>query len=389
MTTEDLENIIQKYLKGKLSEVELDLLLDSLSEEWARRQLQESIEINYLLSLKYQKVDSKAAYQDFLSKIQPPKKVSLLRTKKFSILKYAAVFVVLFGLGYQFLFRNEAPLSTLEIKNKAITLQLSSGEVDVVDEDDNTQIWENEGQTIATRKGSKITYADNAVSEKLVYNELNIPYGKKFQVQLSDGTIVYLNSGSSLKYPVNFLKGQHREVFLTGEAYFKVAEDMTHPFVVNAQEVNIKVLGTEFNVSSYDEDESINTVLVSGSVQLYRDSNLYDSEDPLELVPEQKGSWDKADMTFEVQKVNTDVHTAWISGRLIFRDMTFKTIRKKLERHYNVTIINSNKQLEENTFNAVFDIESIEEVLEVFDRNFDIKYRIQNNQIIIFKNQNE
>ncbi len=384
MTTEDLENIIQKYLKGQLSEEELDLLLDVLSEKWVRKQLEESIEINYLLSLKYQKVDSKIAYQDFLSKTQSRKRVPLIRMKKFSIMKYAAIFVVLLGLGYQFLFHEDQPIRELEIQNKVITLQLSNGKVDIVNQDGNTQIWKNKEQTIATSTGNKITYTADAVSEKLVYNELHIPYGKKFQIQLSDGTIVHLNSGSSLRYPVNFIKGHKREVFLTGEAYFKVTEDRTHPFIVNTQEVDIKVLGTEFNVSSYLEDESINTVLVSGSVQLYKDTGPNDSTDPIALVPEQKGSWDKSTMTFDVQRVNTDIHTAWIRGRLIFRDVTFKTMRKKLERHYNVTIINSNKQLEENTFNAVFDIESIEEVLEVFDRNFDIKYKIQNNQIIIF-----
>ncbi len=384
MTSNELEIIIQKYQEGTLTSDELDMLFGALSKDWSRKQIEKSIEIEYLLSLKYQKVDTREAYEEFLSKTQQDPYVGKKKKKYVTFYRYAAIFVGLFALSYYFLTRESAEPPLLQIEDKVITLQLGDGKVKVVDAESNTQVLDKDGRAIATQTGDKIKYTDKENNKELVFNELNIPYGKKFQLELSDGTIVHLNSGSSLRYPVNFLEGKNREVFLNGEAYFKVAEDEAHPFIVKAQQVNIRVLGTEFNISSYSEDEQVNTVLVSGSVALYRGSEA-NSDDALQLVPFQKGSWNKTQQVFGVEQVDTNLYTAWVNGRLVFRDATFKSIRKKLERHYNVTIVNNNKLLDENTFNAVFDIETIEEVLEVFGRNFGIKYRIENNQIIIYQ----
>ena len=122
----------------------------------------------------------------------------------------------------------------------------------------------------------------------MVYNTLKIPYGKKFEVQLSDGTIVHLNAGTSLRYPVQFVKNQSRQVYLTGEAFFEVSKDKAHPFTVNTQEVNVEVLGTKFNVNSYTEDVSTDVVLVEGKVSLYKDKKT--AENQVYLTPGLKGS---------------------------------------------------------------------------------------------------
>lgn len=385
--SKELEIIIQKYLDGEFNEEELNILIRAFSEEDIRAQFEKSVEVNYMVSMKYKEAGSKAAYLDFLSRIQAQRTiVNRVRRRTTVIFKYAAVFIALIGLGYFFLVQQEIqeePSPLLQIEEKAITLQLDNGEIRIIDENGLTQVLDKDGNRVATQKEDKITYSGDSEAEELVYNELNIPYGKKFQIELSDGTIVYLNSGSSLKYPVNFIKGKDRQVFIKGEAYFKVAEDANSPFIVNARQVNIRVLGTEFNVSSYEEDENINTVLISGKVQLYDASDSYKPETSTDIAPNQMGAWNKLRKEFGVQEVDTDVYTAWMTGRLVFRDMPFETIRKKLERHYNVVILNNNKLLDENTFNAVFDIESIEEVLEIFERNFGIKYKISENQIII------
>ncbi len=386
MTSNKLEIIIQKYNRGTLTTDELDMLFEALSEDWSRKQIEKSIEIEYLLSLKYQKVNAAEAYEAFLSKTRQDRNRNIVKKKKkyVAFYRYAAIFVGLFALSYYFLTRGPVEPPLLKIEDKAITLQLGNGKIRVVDAEGNAQVLDKNGKAIATQTGDKITYTSKEDNNELIYNELNIPYGKKFQLELSDGTVVHLNSGSSLRYPVNFLEGKNREVFLNGEAYFKVTEDEAHPFIINTQQVNVRVLGTEFNVSSYNDDEHVNTVLVSGSVELYEGSEA-NIDNALQLTPTQKGTWNKAEKTFGVEQVDTNLYTAWVDGRLVFRDTPFKTIRKKLERHYNVTINNNNKLLDENTFNAVFDIETIEEVLEVFDRNFGIKYRIEDNQIIIYQ----
>src|SRR5690606_36367432 len=114
-------------------------------------------------------------------------------------------------------------------------------------------------------------------SDKLAYNTLKIPFGKKFRLQLSDGTMVHINSGSTLKYPIKFIAGENRQVYLDGEAFFDVAKDKKHPFIVNADNLNVRVLGTHFNVSNYPEDAVTDVVLVEGSVGMYRSNEEFDA----------------------------------------------------------------------------------------------------------------
>src|SRR5690606_20172851 len=153
-------------------------------------------------------------------------------------------------------------------KEESITITLDNGTIETLGIDENKVVRDADGNIIGTHNKSKLTYTGVSKGEELVYNTLNIPYGKQFDVVLSDGTHVFLNSGTSLRYPVTFIKGKDRTVFLSGEAYFEVAKDEGHPFVVDANEIQIEVLGTKFNVSRYPEDSNINTVLVEGSIEL-------------------------------------------------------------------------------------------------------------------------
>lgn len=384
----NLEIRIQKYLNGELSDREISDFVKSFSEEGFKEQLDQSIEIDYLMAIQCTTIDSKRAYLDFLSQIKS-KKIDIAHTPKkkpFAVLKYAAIFIGVIGLTYVLGIQNEykKEFPSLIINEKAITLQLENGKIKTIHSNGKIQITDKKGHVLAIQQGNKITYKENLNSKKLVYNELNIPYGKTFQVRLSDGTEVFLNAGSSLKYPVAFLKGKNRQVFVKGEAYFKVTKDAKHPFVVTMDDIDISVLGTEFNVSFYKEDDCINTVLVTGKVQLHSTSAVSDSNNSLKLTPGHIASWNKAERNFTVANVDTEIYTRWMEGKLVFRDMPFKMIRKKLERHYNVSIVNHNKQLDQNTFSANFDIESIEDVLETFNRNFNIKYKIVDNQVVIY-----
>lgn len=387
MTDKKLEILLQRYRNGNLTEEELDTLVEEFSDEKIKKKYRQSVEIDYLLSVKYVDVDTKTAFQDFLvQKSYERKRVRTLNRRKNAFLRYAAIFLGLIGLGYFVLFNNGSTSnsdSLLQIEERDITLQLENGEIRVIKEDGSSQIVDEQGRTLAEQEGGSITYAKNKGIGKLIYNELHVPYGKKIQIGLSDGTTVHLNSGSLLKYPVKFIKGKNRDVYIKGEAFFEVAEDKEHPFTVHAGDVNVRVLGTNFNVSSYEEDTSVNTVLVSGHVRLYDSSSSYDPNTSFDIVPEEMGVWEKSEKQFSSAIVDTEIHTAWMSGKLIFRDMPFRVIRKKLERHYNVSIINRDEIFDENTFSAAFDIENIEEVLETFSRNFGIKYEILNNEVII------
>lgn len=300
-------------------------------------------------------------------------------------LKYAAVLIVL--LGAFFLFQHNRTVNPdVKLANDDIKLVLENGEVQILKVGGNDQVVLSNGQVVGNQKGKELNYVSASSVKELVYNTIQIPNGKIFNITLSDGTHVYLNSGSSLKFPVQFIKGKKREVFLEGEAFFDVAKDKSHPFVVNADDVRVKVLGTKFNVSSYAEDKMVNTVLVEGSVVL---SSSGKPTDKTMLKPGFKGAFDKlGTAVFSLEKVDTRQYTNWMKGEIAFKGIGFKEIARKLERTYNVSITNNNKELDAVKFSGSFDrnIESINEVMDAMSKIYSFEYKItKTNSITITK----
>lgn len=295
------------------------------------------------------------------------------------LMKYAAVFIGLIGTAYFFYNAYLSNTTVAEIPEDAITLTLDDGTIKVINSDREQEAVLQNGKMVALQKGSKIHYNTGDIVEELVYNQLEVPYGKTFGITLSDGTIVYLNSGTKLKFPIKFIKGQNREVFIDGEAFFEVTRDAEHPFIVNTQSTTVEVLGTKFNVSSFSEDDNINTVLVEGKV------NIYNTENPNQsfiLKPGQKGSWNRFDQRLSLEDVDTRLYTSWINGEMIFRNSSFDNMAKKLERRYDISIQSNNKILNSKKFNASFhvDIESIEDVMDALNNIHPFTYRILHDQ---------
>ena len=387
MKNKTLERLIQDYLNGSIEDAKMNEYLKEYSLEEVKQYFKDSMEVDYLISKKYLQIDQESAFTDFLNQTKIPTTPEN-KPKKLTInyyRKYAAIFlgIVGLGMGLTFLSKSNMEQEIISIAEKEVNLQLGNGRLEIIKGSDSNNILDSEGKVIAVQTGDKIKYNPEYHSEEIKYNELSVPYGKKFELELSDGTIVYVNSGSSLKYPVNLEVGNHRRVYLKGEAFFKVTKNVEFPFIVNTGAVNIKVLGTEFNVSAYSEDDQTSTVLVSGSVQLYDSITSNNEQINLQLIPGEKGTWNKEQQSFNFDKVDTSIYTSWIQGKLIFRDMPFKQIRMVLERRYNVIINNTNKALDNNTFSANFEEESIEEILEILDRSYGIDYSIKDNQIFI------
>ena len=302
----------------------------------------------------------------------------------FTILKSAAVLALLVGVTYIFKDNINDSGSTPIISEDAITLQLSDGTVEIISEDGTARVVDSEGNVLGSQRGSQLVYKTNETSkEELIYNTLTVPYGKRFDIVLSDGTQVILNSGTSLKYPVQFLNGDNRQVFLNGEAFFTVAKDLASPFIVNTNELNVRVLGTKFNLSSYPEDQFINTTLVEGSVLVYNSNGTFDSSKAAPLEPGYKAEWNKFNQQIMIEAADIAMHTDWLNGKIILRHVPFKNIVKKLERHYNVEITNNNLKLDEELFTASFDIETIDQVFRTFNETYEMDYKINNRQIVI------
>ncbi len=327
-------------------------------------------------------LDANAAWDKVLQKYEskrPKKSVYVSKIKP--LLKYASVFLIFVTISYgsyRYIFIDS---QDTEIDSTAITLQLDDGKVIIIDTNATENITDNEGNVLGIKEGSKLNYKDTDVEEDLIYNTLAIPYGKRFEIVLSDGTIVHLNAGSSLKYPVKFLNGQIRKVYLEGEAYFDVSKDTKHPFTVTTSNMDVKVLGTKFNVSAFPEDKTVSTVLVEGAVNLSSISG----DKVVALKPNYKAEWDTANNETQIRQVDTDIYTSWIDGRIVIKNVQFKNIIKKLERHYNVEIINNYEALNSQVFTASFDIETIEEALSSFSENRKFNFNISNRTITITK----
>lgn len=301
--------------------------------------------------------------------------------------QYAAVGLVFLGLGYTYYTSNatEESVGNRVSDKNAITLQVSDGSIKTITEEGSISILDSKGNLIGIQKGNLLVHHKAVTTNEITFNTLKVPYGKKFGLILSDGSIAYLNSGTTLKYPVQFKKGVTREVFLEGEGYFEVAIDKTQPFIVNANTLGIQVLGTQFNVSAYADDENVSTVLVEGSVGFFEKDETFDAVRDQRLDPGHIAIWQKKNGSMQIEEADTDLYTGWMDGRILFQHMPFKEIRKKLERNYNVSISNGYQELDEVRFTASFDTETIGQVLQAFNKNYPIRYTKNNSKIHIQK----
>lgn len=372
-TPEEINEVIAYYKKNQLTD-------DFPTVEDVQNLLDE------MPKMDNQKAD--AIFNKILATSKEEESVIEMPARKSNYRKYisiAASIVVLLGIGF-FYKQNmtDKPVEQkFDFKSSDIVLQLENGETQIISENNSSQVKDAKGNIVGNQNGDKLVYENSSDPEKLVYNTIKIPYGKKFRLQLSDGTFVHLNSGTTLKYPVKFIAGENRQVFLDGEAFFDVTKDKKHPFIVNADELNVRVLGTHFNVSNYPEDPLTDVVLVEGSVGMYQSNQEFDAAKNTILKPGFKGSFNKENAKISTKAVITDIYTSWINGGLTFRNMSFKNIITKLERRYNVTIINKNEKLANEKFNASFKEESIENVMSYFNEIHGINYTIKNNQILI------
>lgn len=331
---------------------------------------------------RYSSIDTDASWKSLAARIENKDKKPLYAISQ-SVFRYAAILICLLGLTYFVSDHFDLFDSTQQSPGQnAITLRLANGETQTILPEKIQKIKTADGNLISVQKNNVLVCDKKTQSDFLAYNELKIPYGQKFQVVLSDGTTIHLNSGSSLKFPITFIKGHYRKVYLTGEAYFEVSKDKQHPFIVQSGDINVKVLGTKFNVSAYKEDLNINTVLVEGAVEVYPKRT---PNQKSVLVPGEKASWTKSNSLLAINKVDVGNYTAWMSGQLIFKGQPFGKIVQKLERAYNVSIINNNKELDNEVFSAAFnqDMDKIENIMLYLSKIYHFTYSIKDNVITI------
>lgn len=232
----------------------------------------------------------------------------------------------------------------------------------------------------ADSTGLEYNLLKRVTPDTVVFNQLIVPRGGLYLLVLSDGTRVWMNSASRLKYPVIF-PGDKREVFLSGEAFFDVVKDDSAPFIVNTGTGNIEVLGTEFNVKCYPDEPSLVTTLVNGKVRF--DDGINPS---VILKPEEQLVFEKENGHTLVREVNVNHYTGWKENRLSFQGETLDVIMKTLSRWYDVEIVFEDSTLKSLEFSGNLDkFTGIQDFLSLFELGVNVKFEVKNRTVYIRK----
>ena len=206
------------------------------------------------------------------------------------------------------------------------------------------------------------------------YQELFTPYGTWSVVNLPDGSKVWLNAGSSLKYPTQF-NDKQRVVSMQGEAYFEVESDKEHPFIVKTKQLTVEATGTAFNVNAYAPDHVAAVTLVKGKVAV-----TLDQKKTISLSPGEKIDYNLAISLYNVNKTNTYKWCSWKDGILIFRDDPLEYVFKRLGQTYNVEFILKDAELGKYSYKATFEGESLNEILRLLEMSAPIRCKEVSNR---------
>jgi len=221
----------------------------------------------------------------------------------------------------------------------------------------------------SANKSKQELYTDNII-------ELNVPAGSVINTELPDGTKVWLNQKSTLRYPQKFDKGA-RKVYMEGEVYFDVKQEPDRPFIAAVNNIEVMATGTEFNVKSYPEDFSVATTLVSGRVVVMSRSFRGSPSKPVcEMYPGQHMSIDLTSNQYSLKRDYVENYVSWKDGKLIFKEATLKHILERLGNWNNVEFVITNKELENLTYTATFIDETLSQMLDLLEKAAPVRFRI-------------
>tara|TARA_R110002153_G_scaffold244745_1_gene400270 strand:- start:1842 stop:3005 length:1164 start_codon:yes stop_codon:yes gene_type:complete len=380
MKNKKIEIILHKFLNSTATLDEIATLAKWVEKN--KSSFQEEVELHHLITGAGDGQSPEHLKNNLIAAFDQARLAAGRAKKRNLLLRYAAIFIGFATLGIYTYLQTGNSVAAIE---KEVTITLDDGSTKKTLNGGPSRIVVRSGAYVVNQEGTKITYKKAESNQKetrqLVYNTMDVPYGKKFQLVLSDGTEVYLNSGSSLTYPVAFYDQGPRNVVLRGEAYFTVTSDSLRPFTVSTQNIDAKVLGTEFNISSYQDDEHMKVVLVEGSLSVGQSNTSNPSA--LLLKPNQLVSYSYFNKELSKENVDVSSYIAWKDGVLLFKNEDFYYIAKKLERHYDVKIEIKDTQLSKERYTGRFKTETIEEILKAFQRIKGFDYTINENRIKI------
>lgn len=323
--------------------------------------------------------EEKAEWEMILSRtIQKQRRINWSR-----ILGYAALVVFVLGISYLALNKliskdvenHELVFNGISYGGPKATLTLPDGRQIALEQYSGQPGEPYRGFEVDT-SGNTLRYKPDQPVELPEYHTLTIPSGGEYIVVLNDGTKIYLNSESELKYPVRFTS-RTRSVFLKGEAYFEVAHNEKCPFIVNLGDMQVRVLGTSFGVRVYD-DEDIMTTLVAGRVNVCRHG------EEVALKPNEQALYSRRQDRMVVRTVDTRLFVGWKDGRLIFDNSSLETIFNALSRWYNFQVVYTNDSLKKIPFSLdIIRHSKIQTILDLLQRTGKVSFEIDKNIVIV------
>ena len=394
LSHQQLEELYGRYLNNQCTREELQALINELGEESPAFQQEKITQLfdQTWDSLKVEPgkypIKNLGLPDDMRSKIVALPSRSKRRFTVYAaaavLLIVASCVVILYSLSKSndndkpIIAKNAQP-QIIPGKDRAV-LTLANGETIDLNEASNGEISKSGNIAITKQKNGELVYtvSNGQIGNKneLEYNTIATPNGGQYKIVLPDGTNVWLNAASSLKYPTAF-KSKERHVELTGEAYFEVAKNKDVPFTVTANEVNVKVLGTNFNIMAYKNEPSVNTTLLEGSVMLNANSK------QALLVPGQQGSVTKNSEQIDVKAVEVDDAVAWKNQYFSFRKENIESVMRKIERWYDVDVKYQGDIKGKVLGGSISRSESIQELLDNLELTGKVKFKIEGRTIIV------
>lgn len=335
MIREEYNTLYEKYLSGNCTREEQETI----------ENYQDSIDLDRLHWIEDQMGDQKVVketiHAELLSSIARQKRRQILKIRTWY--SAAAILLITLSAGLYFNRKTEAPVLAKTIPSRFQNDVLPGDNRAVLTLDDGSRINLDDAKNglLATENNTDIkkvlagqveySAGTNQAVTQVKYNTLTTPMGGQYQLILPDGSKVWLNAGSSLHFPTAFA-GKERRVELKGEAYFEVAKNRAMPFKVIANDMEVKVLGTHFNVMAYEDEKSMNTTLLEGSVQVLKGSGR------VYLEPGEEAVLNKTSGNMNVSTADIEQAVAWKNGYFIFSDENIESIMRKVSRWYNVDV---------------------------------------------------
>lgn len=401
MSQRKLEELLRLFVEGKISRAEYEQLFD-----YIRSTSGEDDELNHAVDYVFRNIKSyedlsddekELLYKNIISSI--PSEEDSRNEKSTRSLWYkigiAASIIVVFAIGL-FFYSNKTqiqPVAAVKKIAKPVVIEpggdkavltLSDGSRIILDNAKNGILANQAGVSIQKTSDGELLYTFShsdgdetlEITEDIIYNKIETPLGGKYQVNLPDGSKVWLNSASSLRFPALF-SGNTREVELSGEAFFDVASNKNKPFKVITKDQIVEVLGTQFNINSYGDEETIKTTLIEGSVKIiYKDKVVL-------LTPGQQ--FQPNELKPKVIEADTEEVIAWKNGYFLFKNEGIHSIMRKLSRWYNVEV-SYNGEIPEVGFGGnISRSKDITEVLDALQLTNAVHFKVEGRRITVMR----